>query len=121
MPMLKRDAYIIGALRRIWRWESGRRECLKATSCVGCGKAFEKIDKKGSVRRKPSKDALPYADHIDPVCPLVGYIQVDGHPDWNQVYARMFNGALQAICGECHAFKTKIENKERKRLREEAK
>lgn len=121
MPMLKRDAYLIGAMRRIWRWESGRRECLKATSCAICKKEFEKVAKKGSVRKKPSKDALPYADHIDPVCPLGGYAQVDGHPDWNQVYVRMFRGELQAICGLCHAVKTKEENKERKRLREEAK
>jgi 5-methylcytosine-specific restriction endonuclease McrA len=118
MPMIKRDAYVLAGLRRIWRWETARRNCLKATHCASCKEAFP--EKNAISQRKKIKKHISYADHIDPACPIEGYKDVNGHPDWNQVYDRMFVGEdkLQALCGPCHAAKTKAENAERRKARD---
>ena len=92
----KRDSYLLGAFRKIWRWEPARKECLKAEECAGC---------------KTKTDDLK-ADHIDPVVnPKTGFVGWDDH------YERLFNGRLQPLCKMCHDVKTNDELKVRQKSR----
>lgn len=50
-------------------------------------------------------------DHIEPVIPVEGLREINGHPDWNQLYERVFTEWLRALCKECHAANTKAQNK----------
>lgn len=43
-------------------------------------------------------------DHIEPVVPI------DIHHSWDDYITRLFYGALQVLCRECHATKTALEN-----------
>lgn len=89
-----RDAYLISAFRKIWRWtSSNRRLCLREGRCRECGKGTPEL----------------YADHVEPVVdPKTGFV------DWNTHYKRLFEGACQPLCKACHAKKTKIENAARR-------
>jgi 5-methylcytosine-specific restriction endonuclease McrA len=54
-----------------------------------------------------------HGDHILPVIePSVGFV------DWNTYIDRLFLGQIQPICKECHAKKTKEENKVRKEVKQ---
>jgi 5-methylcytosine-specific restriction endonuclease McrA len=79
--------YLVGTLRRIWRWSPSRR-ALKATvtKCTICG--------------KESKDLQ--VDHIVPV----GTVP-KGWKGWDGYLKRMFDGKLQMLCRVCHKNKTR--------------
>ncbi len=116
-PFDKTEVYLRAAFRKVWRWSKTRRDCLKNANnkCELCKKKVKKL----------------YADHIEPVCPIVGY-KIIGyltgsepedttffHIDYNQLFEHMFYGKLQAICKKCHSKKSKKENAERRRLKNE--
>lgn len=91
--------YLIGHIRKVWRWSSKRRECLNAPGpCAICGKYASDYQ----------------ADHKEPVGtapkspPWVG---------WDNYLHRMFEGTLQKACKKCHAEKTKRESAERAKQR----
>src|ERR1043166_6790375 len=94
------NGYIKSHLRKIWRWSSRRRECLKAERCAICNMRTKRL----------------YADHITPVVSTS-----EGFKDWNDYIERLFNGRLQALCSKCHSKKTKIENEERAAFRQKGK
>lgn len=100
----KTFGYIIGALRKIWRWSRERRVCLANAEgddgykCAECKKSF--IKKEVAV------------DHIDPV--------VDPEKGWqgfDDFITRLWCKAdgLQVLCKGCHKAKTGKENKIRRK------
>lgn len=97
----KITGYLIAAFRRIWRWSKARKDALKGAKCLDCGELNDL-----------------QADHIDPVVPLGGLNVVNGHIDFNQLFERMFYGALAARCETCHKAKSKVEAGERKKIRD---
>src|SRR5262245_23810125 len=132
-PFDKTRVYLVGAIRRIWRWSAKRRECLKdAKRCYVCGDKFEhlpKYDKKAGVvtwyengkennktfgakkdARKfflsKHKEVAPQADHVEPVGAAPR--SWDG---WDTYLRRMFDGILKPICKACHKAKTAAERK----------
>jgi 5-methylcytosine-specific restriction endonuclease McrA len=116
VTLSSREVYILSALRRIWRWEPARKKCLQAENCALCKQPFP-FTVVISARSKRKK-MESYADHIEPACPIEGYRVVNGHPDMNQVYERMFvdENGLQALCDKCHSAKTKAENAEMRKF-----
>lgn len=91
--------YLVGHIRKIWRWSPRRRECLKAAKgCVICGKRAVDLQ----------------ADHKDPVGPAPKSPPWVG---WDRYLERMFEGELQPVCVPCHKKKTKEENAERRKRR----
>ena len=113
----KQRSSIMSALRRAWSRSPKRKIILEDARhpvdkgprggtrfvCACCGKSFGSNDLS--------------VDHLDPVVPI-------GTPakdmSWDAVVNRMFNSPkenLQAICKECHAEKSKLENEERRRAR----
>lgn len=93
-PWTKWERYLLGACRKAWQWFSeARKECLKAKTCLKCGKT-ERL----------------YADHITPVVDIK-----KGWQGWDTHIDRMMNGALQPLCKECHNKKSKAENAERRK------
>lgn len=105
---------IMSALRRCWSRSPKRlvilNEALHPTDkgprggarriCKVCGCSFGTVDL--------------VVDHIDPVVPV--HIPAK-EMSWDTVIERMFNSPksnLQPICKECHAVKSKEENKKRR-------
>jgi 5-methylcytosine-specific restriction endonuclease McrA len=97
--MEKRDRYLIAAFRRVFRWDTLRRECLKRSGgrCAKCNKKVKLV-----------------VDHIIPVFDLA-----DGFEGWDILYRRLFcrQDNLQALCLDCHKAKTKKENTIRRKHR----
>ena len=109
----KTKVYLIGSIRKIWRWSKVRRDCLKAAQIhSNISKHSKKIHLnryRCAICKKLTTE--PVADHISPVVPVTWR---EGEWDWNQYIMNMFTGALQAVCKPCHKNKTKKENKARK-------
>jgi 5-methylcytosine-specific restriction endonuclease McrA len=120
------QAVIFSALRRMFRRSPMYNDCLKNAKrdvyikgktkdkirrvkyvCCGCGYLFDKKQVE--------------VDHCVPVIPLAGLPKVDDLPDFNVYIARLFCSVenLQVVCKPCHKTKSKLENAERKRLRDE--
>ncbi len=59
-------------------------------------------------------------DHIAPVIPVEGLPITGGLPDFNVYISRLFCPVenLQMVCKTCHSAKSKLENKQRKELRD---
>lgn len=96
--------YLVGAARRIWRWNPDRKEINRDSEldlkgkrrCAHCSKVF---DRKGV-----------HVDHIIPV----GHAPTE-FTGWDEFYRRLFceRTNLQSLCVECHKAKTKTEAGER--------
>ena len=100
MDKKKRDSHLRNAFRKVWRWTDERRDCLKATKCYACKLGKKKL----------------FADHVDPaVDPKKGW------EGWDVYYERMFEGKLQPLCAKCHNAKSRVENQERRRRKNERK
>lgn len=99
------NAYIFGALRKIYRWHPERKKALEQRklfngnyNCDECGGRF--------VRKGV------HVDHIDPVVdPKTGFVS------WDEYIKRLFVTAdkLQILCKKCHKKKTQKENKQRRK------
>lgn len=90
--------YLVGHIRKIWRWSPKRRQVLRdADECYVCHEAAAEYQ----------------ADHVIPVgpAPLKGWIGWDGYLE------RMFEGELKAICLPCHKAKSKKEQQENAKRR----
>jgi hypothetical protein len=88
-------AYILKHIRLAWRYYSLPRKAVGKMPCAKCNHSPPSL-----------------ADHIDPVVdPLVGFDGFDSH------VKRMFGGALQPLCDDCHDKKTKEEMEVRKATR----
>jgi 5-methylcytosine-specific restriction endonuclease McrA len=97
----KTKRYLIGAIRKIWRWSKERRECLKTAQ----------RSKKRYLCNICHKLTLePVVDHVIPVVPLNwgGVFW-----DWDVYVARMFHENLQTLCKKCHNYKSNLERQER--------
>lgn len=87
------QVYLVGHIRKIWRWSLKRRQVLRdADKCYVC--------------HEPSGEYQ--ADHVIPVGPA----PLRGWTGWDEYLQRMFEGELKAICKKCHKEKTSKERKE---------
>lgn len=101
------NAYIFGALRKIYRWHPERKKALDRQKraedkyeCEECHKLFSR------------KKRQIHVDHIEPVVdPKTGFVS------WDEYIKRLFVTAdkLQILCKKDHKKKTKKENKQRRR------
>lgn len=110
----KSEYYLRSQIRRVWNWSLGKRLALHKARhpkkkglflCAICGKYF----KKGYVA----------VDHKLPAVPVEGLGKVNNHPDWNQLYERMFLGELQILCTKDHNKKSQEENKQRRKSKKD--
>lgn len=120
------QAAVFSALRRIFRRSPMYNQALKQAKrevritgktkdnirrikfkCAICGELFDKKEVD--------------CDHVKPVIPLEGLPILNGLPDCNVYIARLFCSVdnLQVLCKQCHKVKSKQENQERKRLKDE--
>jgi len=104
--LLTAKQFAILALRKSsYRWiprEEARRLAKIGRNqykCSDCSKIFGRKDTK--------------IDHINPVVPVSGWVGFDSYVD--RLYCETIG--FQVLCKDCHSKKTKIENIERKRLR----
>lgn len=98
-------AYVISALRRIWRWSPERKTCYKAAQ-LSDTKYQCAVCKKGFTRKQVA------VDHINPVVD-----PARGFEGWDNYISRLFCTAadLQVLCDPCHDAKTAQERKLRKK------
>ena len=124
------QAILFSLLRRAFRRSPMYDECLKKAKrevkvkgktkdnirrvkyeCAECGALCQNTKKKKEFA----------VDHRETVIPLEGLPIVDGVVDFNVYIKRLFCSAdnLQILCKICHDRKSKAENTERKRLKDE--
>jgi hypothetical protein len=94
-------------------WIDGKKKKKRRVmyKCACCGELFHHSTGKREIA----------IDHIQTVVPLEGLPMINGLPDFNVYIARLFCSVdnLQVLCLEHHKLKTRHENAERKRLRDE--
>ena len=115
-----RQATIFSALRRAHRNSPEYREALllaKEEYFITCknGNQARRVRFKCKNCTEKKSRKLVKVDHRDPVVALTGFTTLDSFAD------RLFCGVggLDILCDTCHKYKTKIENRERKRIKDE--
>lgn len=118
------DKYLAAAAKKIWRWSPEYKVVKTATKCIKCGNDFPMFTACSKCKRPSAKlckacktakrKCVPQADHIEPVVnPKTGFVS------WDEFFDRLFKGALQPLCWNCHQIKTQAENVERRKVRKQ--
>lgn len=85
------------------------------------GKQMKRVKHICSLCNKEMKNDEVRIDHIDPIVPVTGKtLRENGKVDWNPIIDAMFcdSSNLQKCCHTCHSEKSRLENLQRKELRD---
>lgn len=101
--------YLVGAARRVWRWNTDRK-VVNETAEKLAGKAGFRVCAKC---HKASKRTTVHVDHIIPV----GHAPTS-FSGWDDYYTKLFceKENLQCLCTKCHKAKTSREAKLRRKV-----
>jgi 5-methylcytosine-specific restriction endonuclease McrA len=114
---------IKGAIRRVFSRSELRRKALdKAVVKDYSDPSRKRVTRWGkcSICNKLEPAYLLEIDHLEPVIPENSSLE---QITWDELVNRVWcdEDKLQAVCKPCHKAKSKLENKERRRIKKEGK